>query len=229
MLVVFDLDDCLYLERDFVLSGFEALERSFELDGFRETAWALFERGVRGDIFDRALLALGWPADSALVQNMVRGYRSHAPRIALAPDARECLRVLACRHDLALITDGASRAQWGKIGALELERWFSPIVVTSDLDPPAPKPAPTAYELVMGDRDGSSCIYVGDNPRKDFISPRALGWRTVRIRRPGGLWYDEPDSPEAPAEVCLPDLGVLDAVLSRMSASPHALETDHSS
>jgi FMN phosphatase YigB (HAD superfamily) len=25
-------------------------------------------------------------------------------------------------------------------------------------------------------------VYAGDNPRKDFVAPRALGWRTARLR-----------------------------------------------
>jgi putative hydrolase of the HAD superfamily len=32
---------------------------------------------------------------------------------------------------------------------------------------------------------GAACVYVGDNPAKDFAAPRRLGWRTVRIRRRG--------------------------------------------
>ena len=35
--------------------------------------------------------------------------------------------------------------------------------------------------------DAAECVYVADNPTKDFAAPRALGWHTVRIRRPGGL------------------------------------------
>ena len=28
-------------------------------------------------------------------------------------------------------------------------------------------------------------IYIGDNPAKDFISPKQLGWSTARVLRPG--------------------------------------------
>jgi putative hydrolase of the HAD superfamily len=31
-------------------------------------------------------------------------------------------------------------------------------------------------------------VYVGDNPAKDFIAPRALGWSTVQINRPTGTY-----------------------------------------
>ena len=30
-------------------------------------------------------------------------------------------------------------------------------------------------------------VYVADNPAKDFVAPRALGWRTVQVVRPEGV------------------------------------------
>jgi putative hydrolase of the HAD superfamily len=30
-------------------------------------------------------------------------------------------------------------------------------------------------------------MYIADNPAKDFIAPFDLGWKTVRIKREGGL------------------------------------------
>jgi putative hydrolase of the HAD superfamily len=57
--LVFDLDDTLYPERDFVLSGFQAVSGWLRLqggvEGFYDRALATFERGVRGRIFDEVL------------------------------------------------------------------------------------------------------------------------------------------------------------------------------
>jgi len=56
--VVFDLDDTLYLERDYVRSGFRAVDAwlaSRGILGFFGEAWANFENGLRGKAFDRAL------------------------------------------------------------------------------------------------------------------------------------------------------------------------------
>ena len=62
--VVFDIDDTLYLERDYVRSGFRAVgehvARSTGVDGFSDLAFALFEQGLRGHIFDETLLRLGF-------------------------------------------------------------------------------------------------------------------------------------------------------------------------
>jgi len=56
MLYVLDIDDTLYLERDYVRSGFCAVGRWLaehqNVEDFFERAWALFEAGARGNIFD---------------------------------------------------------------------------------------------------------------------------------------------------------------------------------
>jgi putative hydrolase of the HAD superfamily len=37
--------------------------------------------------------------------------------------------------------------------------------------------------------------YIGDNPEKDFIGPRKLGWLTIRLRQPEQLRFAlEPSS-----------------------------------
>jgi putative hydrolase of the HAD superfamily len=32
------------------------------------------------------------------------------------------------------------------------------------------------------------CVYIGDNPAKDFYGARRLGWFTVQVRRPDGIY-----------------------------------------
>jgi FMN phosphatase YigB (HAD superfamily) len=34
-------------------------------------------------------------------------------------------------------------------------------------------------------------VYIGDNLKKDFAAPRALGWHTVCVRRPDGVYSKE--------------------------------------
>src|SRR3546814_2047633 len=82
--VVLDLDDTLYLERDYVRSGFKAVEQWLVLEraaaGFSDTCWRLFEGGHRGDIFDQGLLELGLDSHAELVAQLVTVYREHHPR-----------------------------------------------------------------------------------------------------------------------------------------------------
>lgn len=192
--VVFDIDDTLFLERDYVRSGFEAvgvwLEASHGVPGFSEAAWSLFLDGVRGDTIDRALEALGMKPAPELVAGALRRYRQHEPRITMLPDARAVLdAAVKATLRVAVVSDGPSVSQAAKTRALRLERWAFPIVLTADLEPGSAKPSHTGFlvvETTHGVR-GSDCMYVADNPTKDFVAPSSRGWATVRIRRPGSL------------------------------------------
>lgn len=178
--VVFDLDDTLFPERAFVRSGFDAvgnwvLGRTGK-DGFAAQCRAMFEAGRRGDIFDRALMATGLPAD--LAPQLVAVYRDHQPRISLYPDARLWLE--ARGGPFALITDGPERTQRNKIAALGLSRWFDLMIPTGQWVGNYAKPHPRAFELVQEHAHGRPCIYVADNATKDFVTPNRMGWRTVQ-------------------------------------------------
>jgi len=191
--VVFDLDDTLYLERDYVVSGFRAVHRfvamKYHVPDFFPTAWRLFLNGVRGHIFDRALAAMGIRADARLISTLVEVYRNHEPDIKLAADAYSCLDQLSGRCQTALITDGEPQMQQKKFQALGLSQWIAIPVFTGSWGTEYSKPHPRAFERVLKKAGVSSeeCVYVADNPLKDFVAPRRMGWRTVRIRRPLGL------------------------------------------
>lgn len=205
--VVFDVDDTLYLERDYVRSGFEAvgqhIQQRFGVDGFFARAWDAFEHGARGTVFNQVLAECGVAVDADLVTELIAVYRNHTPKIGLIPDAQKVIEQLYGKVALAAITDGPRSSQRAKVDALGLPQWIDPIVITEELGPGHSKPHPLAFEQVeqaTGCR-GDQCVYIGDNPKKDFKAPHALGWRTVRIRRPGGLHREIASGDDVQAEV----------------------------
>ncbi len=217
--VVFDLDDTLYLERDYVSSGFTAVGRfvdeRFSTRGFAERAWAWFEQGRRGDIFNCACRDLGLDATPNLIVELVRVYRTHRPSISLPPDSLSCLEQLLGRVRLAMITDGNSTSQELKLAALGIMECFDPLVITDRWGNDCHKPSPTAFRYVeqcVG-RAGTDFVYLGDNPAKDFQAPQQLGWRSVRVRRPGGLHVDEPSATGCQPEIEITGLGSLCPIL----------------
>ncbi len=123
--VVFDLDDTLYLESDFAKSGFEAasawLDREMGVANFADHCHAIFATGRRSRVFDEALAAAGMAGDRTLTAKLIEVFRQHHPRIALAPDALEYLCNPARKARLALITDGYAATQMAKVKALGLE------------------------------------------------------------------------------------------------------------
>jgi putative hydrolase of the HAD superfamily len=192
--VVFDLDDTLYLERDYVRSGFNALDKwvstNLTLPDFSRRAWALFERGERMHIFDKTLLEAGIEPDQGVIVTMVDIYRNHLPNIQLTEDANECLREVQGQVHLALVSDGSEQTQRNKIEALGLGKTFETVVLTSTLGKEYAKPHPKAFMDVQNYFGVTvhRYTYVADNPSKDFQGPRSLGWKTVRIRRREGLY-----------------------------------------
>ncbi len=190
--VVFDLDDTLYLERDYVRSGFKAVDDYLQvkkIDGFFTVAWIFFQNGGRGNTFNVVLEKLGVAYDTQLIQQLIRVYRAHRPEILLAPDAEEILIALQNHYRLGLITDGFSVSQNQKIKSLKLEKYIKKIVVTDDLGSERQfwKPHVKPYEVIRDyyGVEHQDCIYVGDNVKKDFISAKKLGWKTIRIAREG--------------------------------------------
>jgi putative hydrolase of the HAD superfamily len=213
--IVFDLDDTLYPEREFVLSGFRAVEawvrNQYQLEGFYQAAAKEFEQGARGNIFDLALRHLGIESTPELLKELVHIYRGHAPVISLFPDAKEALIRVQQSSWLALITDGYHETQAKKVSALGLEKFLQHVVYSDLLGRAFWKPHPSSYEQVMKRFQcvGGDCVYVADNPNKDFITAKKLGWQTVRVRRPGGEHSHITLSPEYEAHLEISNLNQL--------------------
>jgi putative hydrolase of the HAD superfamily len=206
-LVVFDIDDTLYLERDYARSGFAAVgawaRSELGVPDLGERAWAAFEAGVRGTIFDDALAGCGVSATPELIPRLVEAYRSHVPAIELLADAQAWFHARPADVAVAVVTDGPLASQRAKAEALGLAALAGPIVFTEALGPGLGKPHPAAFEKVEAavGVSGAACAYVADNPAKDFGGPRSLAWHTVRIRRSGGLHAAAPSGADVDAEI----------------------------
>jgi len=193
--VVFDLDDTLYPERQWALSGFRAAERwamaELGLDGLAADMTRLLDQGHRGRIFDMVLAERLGQAEPQTVKALVAAYRANEPELTLFDDARWALDHLAPHMALGLVTDGEEELQAKKIAALRIAPRFRSLVITGALGPGREfwKPHPKSFETVAAGlpQDGRRLVYVGDNPSKDFVSPNAMGWLTVQIVRPGGI------------------------------------------
>lgn len=188
--IVFDLDDTLYLERDYALSGFKAVAERLGDRRFVDAAWHVFCRGDRSRVFDLALPAIGIDLTPALISELVRCYRGHLPTIALAPDAVRFLARWPADRPLGLLTDGFHHSQRNKVAALGLERSrFQPIVFTDAWGRDYWKPHVRGFEAIAAawDLPPTALVYVADNPAKDFVAPNELGWRTVQVARPDGV------------------------------------------
>jgi putative hydrolase of the HAD superfamily len=205
--IVMDIDDTLYLKRDYIRSGFEAVGRwaqdELGIEDFGERAWAAFEAGARDTIFDQVLKACGARSDDAVVTALVARYRTHRPSITLSADARRAFERWHGQLGLAVVTDGAVSSQLAKARALGLDQWELPVICTAALGPGRARGSSAAFEQVQQELgvDGKRCVYVADEPTRDFIGPKALGWRTVRVRRRLGLHAAIESGPDIDYEI----------------------------
>lgn len=192
--VVFDLDDTLYLERDYVRSGARAAARwvaaqtEADPDEAERELLAQINRSIRRDPFGRWLRSRGLDPQLWLPR-VLDVYRSHRPGIELGVGVQRLLDRLARKHKLGLVTDGRLEQQRRKVEALRLERWPFAIVYSDEWGRESWKPDLRPYRTVL-ERLGAPAersVYVGDNPAKDFLGARRAGMLSIRFRRRGGL------------------------------------------
>lgn len=197
-IIVFDLDDTLYPERQFALSGFRSCARwaRDELGhaddaGLVAQMTALLDQGLLGKLFPIALASVRPAHTPAELKAFVEAYRDHEPELALHADGAWAVEHYAAQGPLGLITDGSHRVQQSKVRALGIADRFAEIVYTGALGPDRAfsKPHPLAFERIAAalGGPGDQYVYVGDNPAKDFVAPNALGWTSVWVTRPGGI------------------------------------------
>jgi len=206
-LLVLDLDDTLYLERDYVRSGFRAADvwasQTMGWKGLSEHCWNLFVSGLRERIFDLAVHHFQGRENPEITQQLVDVYRSHQPDIQLEDDAFTFLdRMQVENMYVALLTGGRPESQRIKVEALSLERRFEIIIYSGERGSNFDKPHAWPFEQLAQRVGGrfQRLTYVGDNPARDLAAPLHLGWRAVRIRRPNSL-HEHAESPSGVREI----------------------------
>lgn len=187
--VVFDLDDTLYREKDYVRSGYRAVAAGFpQVENMAQKLWIAFEQ--RMPAIDVVLEAEGL-ATPENKEKALQLYRSHLPQLVLHPGVEQLLRRLAQQKKLGLITDGRPEGQRAKIQALDIAGFFEKIIITDELGGPEyRKPNERAFRLMqqMLDVPFEKMVYIGDNQKKDFIAPLALGMQVIHFKNKDGLY-----------------------------------------
>lgn len=223
--VIFDLDDTLISEREFAFSGFRAVAETFvEQLGEPQPAAArmraLYQTADRGRVFNVLCEEHGLPADPATIQEMINVYRCHPADIQLLPDAAAALLRLRPKYRLGVISDGPLFMQDAKAAAVDLEEYVDAIALTDHWGREFWKPHPRSFEWMAWQlqQPHDACVYVADNPEKDFIAPRALGWLTVQVKRPDGAYVRNAAAPGGEPHAVIDSLDELDHALETQSA-----------
>ena len=186
MIYIFDLDDTLYDERQYVESGFRAVAayaaKQWGLDATRcyEQLIGLLDTQGRGHIFDD-FLAHHSLSSKTNIQACVRSYRLHKPNLTLAAEHLQLLQQLP--KPLYLVTDGHKIVQQNKVEALGIATLFKRVFITHRFGIKHAKPSTHCFELIKKAEkcEWQDMVYIGDNPAKDFVNLNKLGMNTVRV------------------------------------------------
>ena len=203
--VVFDLDDTLYKEIDFLKSGYrkvaELVEKRYGIDAWtaydQMMAWYLRGENAFANLNEK--YGIENP-----VSDYLNVYRYHQPSLTLSQNVKKVLIALKeTGSELGIITDGREITQKQKIEALGLTEWISPDLVLINEDKNYFKPNHWSFNRMMlkcYEKYPNSEIvfyYVGDNAEKDFLAPNELGWETICLLDDGRNVHKQDFSGEA--------------------------------
>jgi len=191
--VVFDLDDTLYKEVDFLKSGYrkvaELVKKRFGIDAGEVYGSLLswYYKKENPFVLLNETFGLDYP-----IEDYLNVYRCHQPNISLSEDVIEMLnRLKELGVLMSIITDGRTETQRNKIEALNLSEWVSPELVLINEDKKYFKPNHWSFDRMMlkcyqkFPNSKFSFYYVGDNTEKDFQAPNELGWTSICLEDDG--------------------------------------------
>lgn len=177
--VIFDLDDTLYKEIDYLKSAYSEIASflicEFNISDPLDFMLQIYNEGK--NVFEELNIHynLFLPLDRYL-----KMYRNHIPKILLEDVVTNTLIYLQNQDCfLGIITDGRKITQRNKLVSLELIGYFNENLIVISEEFGTTKPNIDNYLYFQKTFPNAEYFYIGDNPLKDFISPNFLGWKTI--------------------------------------------------
>lgn len=179
---VFDLDDTLYKEADYHISGVQAVSRKFQQVYGVDPEPYLQAKIEDGETDIWGSLCNHFQLPATVKDSLIWEYRLHTPNIQLPDSTKSLLRWLEEKSaGVAILTDGRSVTQRLKINALGLNHL--PIFISDEYG--QIKPDPLRFKSIEHQYPNKNYIYIADNLSKDFLAPNDLGWKTFGLKNDG--------------------------------------------
>lgn len=197
--IIFDLDDTLISELEYVDSGFWEVSKilSIKLNIPRKAIFndlkKIFKQSNK-NVFNRFLEDRNILYKDEDIIRIVGIYRNHKPNITFYNDVIPTINILKQNKiKVGIITDGYAKTQKLKLEALNAYDIFDKIIITDELGKKFWKPNSYAFELMQEELNVKyeEMMYVGDNPEKDFYISKALPIKCVRIYRKNSVYLDK--------------------------------------
>ncbi len=217
--IVFDLDDTLYNEIDYVYSGFRSVSSYFcskyNISNriFFAKMLKILECNGRGKVFDNVLKYFNI-YNVKNVKKCISLYRAHKPNICLNTDVKKILNYYYAKNiPLYLVTDGNKIVQGKKIDALDIRKYIKKIFITHRYKKIHSKPSPYCFVKIanLEKIDKHHIVYIGDNINKDFVGIKPLGFRTIQILN--GMFINAKKEEKFQAEIIINKINDLYKIL----------------
>ena len=175
--VVFDLDDTLYKEVDFLKSAYREIATLCSSKNSTDFYTMMMSDYFSGqNVFERVTEK----TDKYSVDDLLNIYRNHYPNIALIDGAADLINFIKkSNYYIGIITDGRSKQQRNKLNALSLSETFDDVVISEEFQ--SAKPSELNYLHFQNKYENYKLYYIGDNFNKDFVTPNELGWCTIAL------------------------------------------------
>jgi len=178
--IVFDLDDTLYKEVEFLKSAYRHISTlllPYTGSDIYEMMIDLYTTGK--NTLDLIKEKFDFPYS---VKELVHEYRYHSPKLTISEEV-----LLLLKHSkekagkVGLLTDGRSITQRNKIESLGIASYFDDIRISEETG--CEKPAEGCFTFFQYKYPYlQHFVYIADNIKKDFITANKLGWQTCGLR-----------------------------------------------
>ena len=182
--LVFDLDDTLYKEIDFLKSAFHEIANRISVSIDPQTVFdEMMHTYYKHENVFQLIINKYCPLET--IGHLLEIYRNHHPDISLPIETEKVLEQLSQKATLGMITDGRAITQRNKIKALRLDRYFKDDNILISEETGFVKPSEEPYFFFMNKYPSSDYCYIGDNTEKDFVAANSLGWETICLKDNG--------------------------------------------
>jgi putative hydrolase of the HAD superfamily len=181
--------------REAFTRSYRALEAQLEAGTLSLSSQRLF----RTRSWEETLRACNLPLE--LGKELAQRYLTERrKRYRLYDEVPAALEGLAQQYRLVLVTNGLGDLQREKVAAVGLERWISRLVISGEVGSWKPDARIFRRALDLAETGAEEAVMIGDSLERDIAGARALGIRTVWMRRYGHLEPVDGIQPDATAQ-----------------------------
>lgn len=176
--IVFDLDDTLYKEIEFVKSAYHYINnfvnKRYKIDLSSDIELCLINEI---SFFDH--IQANFPEiKDFTIDKYLELYRFHKPSIFFSSETSEFInKIIESNIHFSIITDGRSISQRNKINSLGISQIIKNVIISEETG--YEKPHLNNFKILDEMYPDKNLIYIADNTQKDFLAPNILNWNSI--------------------------------------------------